>query len=47
MLQQNEINCFAEVVIAPEYDAETMKFYNKEKQNYFNSKRSRLTTKTS
>jgi phosphoribosylaminoimidazolecarboxamide formyltransferase/IMP cyclohydrolase len=29
MLQQNEINCFAEVVIAPEYDAETMKFYNK------------------
>jgi AICAR transformylase/IMP cyclohydrolase PurH len=32
---------FAEVVIAPEYDAEQLKFY-KEKTNYFNSKRSRL-----
>jgi AICAR transformylase/IMP cyclohydrolase PurH len=43
-----EINkLFYEVVIAPEYDAEELKFYNKRKQNYFNSKRSRLTQKTS
>jgi AICAR transformylase/IMP cyclohydrolase PurH len=43
-----EINkLFYEVVIAPEYDAEELKFYNKRKQNYFNSKRSRLYPKTS
>jgi AICAR transformylase/IMP cyclohydrolase PurH len=41
-----EINKLFCEVIAPEYDAEAIEILQ-QKENYFNSKRSRLTTKTS